>query len=78
MIVQLELWTMWLKTKYIWDNPTRKSSYSYRDSCFLLSNVCYYTIYRYNLNQVIYNYHLNRFSKIVEIGLSTNLFASLI
>ena len=26
----------------------------------------------------IYNYHLNRFSKIVEIGLSTNLLASLI
>ncbi len=49
-----------------------------RDSCFLLSNVCYYTIYRYYLNKLIYEYHLNRFSKIVEIGLSTNLLASLI
>ena len=62
MIVQLELWTIWLKTKYIWDNPTRKSSYSDRDSCFLLFKIFY----------------LNRFSKIVEIGVSTNLFASLI
>ncbi len=41
LIVQLELWTIWLKTKYIWVNPTQKSSYSNRDSCFLLSNVCY-------------------------------------
>ena len=39
---------------------------------------CMNTIYRYYLNQLIYNYHLNRFSKIVEIGLSTNLLASLI
>ena len=38
---QLELWTIWLKTKYIWVYPTQKSSYSNRDSCFLLSNVCY-------------------------------------
>ena len=50
----------------------------HRDSCFLLSNVCSHTIYGYYLNQLIYNYHLNRFSKIVEIGLSTNLLASLI
>ena len=39
---------------------------------------CMNTIYRYYLNQLIGNYHLNRFSKIVEIGLSTNLLASLI
>ena len=39
---------------------------------------CTNTIYRYYLNQLTYNYHLNRFSKIVEIGLSTNLLASLI
>lgn len=63
MIVQLELWTMWLKTKYIWDNPTRKAA-----TLIELAAFCY----------LHFAFYVNRFSKIVEIGLSTNLLASLI
>ncbi len=54
---------MWLKTKYIWDNPTRKAA-----TLIELAAFCY----------LHFAFYLNRFSKIVEIGLSTNLLASLI